>query len=153
MTHETMTIHAALSELKVLDDRITKAITSGKYVDAVKRSAEKINGMTVEEYKNKMRADHNRVVDLIARRNAIKKAVVLSNAKTMVTVGGVSYTIAEAIELKNHGMENKVKLLNVMTVQNDMAHTSLERNSGEMIERRAEEYVMRLSVLQRRLME
>ena len=141
MTHEKMTIHAALSELKTLDDRITKVITSGRYVDAVKHSAEKIGGMTVEEYKNKMRADYNKAIDLIKRRNAIKKAVVLSNAKTMVTIGGVEFTVASAIEMKNHGMENKVKLLNVMTVQNDQSMMALDRNSGEAIERRAEEYV------------
>ena len=141
MTKETLTIHEALSELKTLDARISKVITSGKYVDSVKHSAEKINGMTREEYKTKMRADLNKALDLIARRNAIKRAVVLSNAKTEIEVNGVKYTVATAIEMKNHGMEQKQALLYTLTSQNDLALANLRRNSGDEIERRAEEYV------------
>lgn len=141
MTKETLTIHEALSELKTLDARISKVITSGKYVDAVKHSAEKINGMTREEYKTKMRADLNKALDLIARRNAIKRAVVLSNAKTEIEINGVKMSVAEAIECKNHGMEQKQALLYTLTSQNDVALLNLRRNSGDEIERRAEEYV------------
>ena len=38
MTHEKMTVHKALCELKTLDARITKAIQSSTYVFANKHS-------------------------------------------------------------------------------------------------------------------
>ena len=85
MTKEQMTVHKALAELKVMDSRIAKSIQEGSYVVANKHSNEKIKGMTIADYKEYMKASHNKVTDLINRRNAIKRAVVLSNATTMVT--------------------------------------------------------------------
>ena len=142
MTKETMTVHKALVELKVIDSRISKAIQEGTYVLANKHSNEKIKGVTVNEYKEQMRASHNKVADLINRRNAIKRAVVLSNAVTKVTVGGKEVTVAEAIELKNHGMEFKADYLRYLTHQNALAQNEIIRHSGEAIEKEAEKYVL-----------
>ena len=95
MTQEKMTIHRALSELKTMDDRITKAIDDMTYVVAVKHSAEKIYGITVADFKESIKSGYQKVQSLMARRDAMKRAVVLSNATTKVTVAGketVSYT-------------------------------------------------------------
>ena len=107
MTNEKMTVHKALAELKIIDDRINNAIVSGTYVIANKHSNTKIHGMTIDDFKTSMKSDFQKVSDLIARRNAIKRTVVASNAVTKVKVGDVEYTVAEAIEMKNHGMEFK----------------------------------------------
>ncbi len=146
MTNEKMTIHKALAELKVIDSRINKAISDGTYVIANKHSNEKINGMPINEFKTAMKASHDKVMDLINRRNAIKRAVVLSNATTKIKVGNTEYTVAEAIEMKNHGMEFKTTYMRFMAHQNMNAQSELNRNSGEAIEKRAEQYV--LSVIQ-----
>ena len=61
MTIEKMTVHKALAELKTMDDRISKAIRETTYVLAVKHSAEKINGMTVANFKEKMRSGYQKV--------------------------------------------------------------------------------------------
>ena len=108
MTTEKMTVHKALAELKVIDSRISKAINEGAYVVANKHSNEKIHGKTINDFKEYMKSCHNKVTDLINRRNAIKRAVVLSNATTKIKVGNDEYTVAEAIEMKNHGMENSI---------------------------------------------
>ena len=105
MTTEKMTIHKALCELKTLDARITKCIGETEYVFANKHSNDKVNGMTVAAYCDEIKSGYQRVTDLIKRRDAIKRAVVLSNAVTKVTVGGKEYTVAEAIEMKNHGIQ------------------------------------------------
>jgi len=39
-------------------------------------------------------------VDLLKRYKAIKSAIVLSNAATTVTIAGVAYTVADAVERK-----------------------------------------------------
>ena len=142
MNKEQMTIHRALAELKVIDNRINKAIAEGTYVIANKHSNEKIAGKTINDFKDYMRSCHNKVADLINRRNAIKRAVVLSNATTKVKVDDVEYTVAEAIEMKNHGMKFKEYYMHVVTNQNATAQAELNRNSGEAIEKRAEKYIL-----------
>lgn len=141
MTKEKMTIHKALSELKTMDDRILKAMGIN-YVLAVKHSAEKINGLTVEKFKENMKSGYQKVVDLIARRDAMKRAVVLSNASTKVKIGENEYTVAEAIEMKNHGMEFRKGLLNRITRAYNEAQNELNRNGGEALEKKAEQYVL-----------
>ena len=142
MTTEKMTVHKALAELKTMDDRIMKSIRDNTYVLAVKHSAEKINGMTVANFKEKMRSGSQKATDLIARRDAMKRAVVLSNATTKVKVGENEYTVAEAIEMKNHGMEFRSALLRQMNSAYVTAQNELNRNSGETLEKKAEQYVL-----------
>lgn len=146
MTQEKMTIHKALAELKVIDNRINRAICDGSYVVANKHSNEKIGGAPINVYKERMKADYQKVDDLIKRRNAIKRAVVLSNATTKVKVGDVEYTVAEAIEMKNHGMEFVDDFAKVIASQHARAKAEIDKNSGDAIEKRAEQYV--LSVIQ-----
>ena len=142
MTNEKMTIHRALAELKTMDDRISKAIDSVTYVMAVKHSAEKINGVPVAEFKENIKSGYQKVCSLMARRDAMKRAVVLSNATTKVTVAGKEYTVAEAIEQKNHGMEFKKYLRNKLVSQQRTAQANLDANSGEALEKKAEQYVL-----------
>lgn len=142
MTKETCTVHKALAELKTMDARIDKAIRDTTYVLAVKHSAEKINGMTVANFKDKMKSGYQKAMDLIARRDAMKRAVVLSNATTKVKVGDKEYTVAEAIEMKNHGMEFRSALLRQMNSAYTSAQNELNRNSGETLEKKAEQYVL-----------
>ena len=142
MTSEKMTVHKALAELKTMDDRITKAIRDTTYVLAVKHSADKINGMTVANFKERMRSGYQKASDLIARRDSMKRAVVLSNAITKVKVGNNEYTVAEAIEMKNHGMEFRSAMLRQMNSEYVSAQNELARNSGETLEKKAEQYVL-----------
>ena len=142
MEKHNMTAHQALAELKVIDDRIMKAISSGVYVTANKHSNDKINGVTVATFKENMKSAHQKASDLIARRNAIKRALVLSNATTKVTIGGEEYTVAEAIEMKNHGMEFKRIFMETMNVQFNRAKNEIWKNSGEMLEEKAEKYIL-----------
>ena len=148
MTTEKMTVHKALAELKTMDDRITKAMGAVPYVLAVKHSAEKINGVTIANFKENMKSGYQKVNDLIARRDAMKRAVVLSNATTKVTVGGKEYTVAEAIEAKNHGVEFKKNLLNTMTYAYKSAQNELNRNGDEALEKKAEQYILSMIAAQ-----
>lgn len=142
MTHEQMTVHKALSELKVMDSKIEKAIEDASYIVSAKKSAEKINGVSVEKFKNTIKSDWQKINDLFARRDAMKRAVVLSNATTTVTINGKEYTVAEAIEMKNHGMEWRNVLIRKIGAEYDKALVDLNRNDGEAIEKKAEQYVL-----------
>lgn len=139
---EKMTVHKALAELKVLESRIIDAINDGVYCVSNKHSNAKINGVSVEDYKGVIQGSYDKATSLIIRRNAIKKAIVLSNAVTKVTVGGVEYTVAEAIAMKNHGVEFDNMLLRTLKQQHNRAKAEILLHNGDDLEKRAEQYVI-----------
>lgn len=141
MTTETMTIHKGLAELKILDGRIKKEIQNGLYCAANKHSNDKINGIPIEDFEKSARGTYDKVTDLIKRQEAIKKAVALSNAKTYVDIAEGKYTVAEAIWMKNHGIEFKDMLINSMKKQYQQAQAEVNRQNGNNLEERADQYV------------
>lgn len=142
MTTEKMTVHKALAEIKVMDDRINTAIYAGVYCLANKHSNEKVKGVAVDDYKKVMQGCYDKVNGLIKRNEAIKKAVVLSNAVTKVKIGDNEYTVAEAIWMKNHGIDNKDELLVRLQQQYNKAQAEILKNNGEELDNRAEQYVI-----------
>lgn len=144
MTTEKMTVHKALAELKIIDDRIISAINGGTYCVSNKHSNEKIKGIPIEEYKVVMQGFYDKSTDLIKRRNAIKRAVVLSNAVTKVSINGEEYTRAEAIEMKNHGVEFYELMLDVLKKQYNKAQAEILKQNGDDLEKRADQYVIGL---------
>jgi hypothetical protein len=141
MTSEKMTVHKALAELKLLDDRILKAIKSTEYCVANKHSNDKIRGVSVEEYSKQMQGGYDKAVDLIERRKSIKRAVVLSNAVTKVKIAGKEYTVAEAIEMKNHGIDFDGTLMEAMRKNYNLAMAVIKEQNGKELEERADQYV------------
>lgn len=144
MTNEKMTVHKALAELKILDARIQGATNNGVYVAVKKNNQEKISGKSVEDFKAAAKADYDRAYDLIKRRNAIKRAVTLSNATTPVKIGDDEMTVVEAIDMKNHGMEYYIKLRDMLTLQLGRANTTLEKNN-DALQSKAEQFVTGLN--------
>ena len=141
MTTEKMNVHKALSELKVLSNRIVNALAND-FVVANKHSNDKINGISIVNFNNDMKSHYQQVNDLIERRNALKRAVVSNNAVTKVTVGGTEYTVAEAIEMKNNGMEFYKMLRDELARQYTKAEAKINMNSGKSLEERAEKYIV-----------
>ena len=141
MIHEKMTVHKALAELKTLDDRINTAIGESVFVRANRHNNTKIFGKTIEEFKADSAASLMSATALINRRNAMKRAVVLSNAVTKVEIGGVEYTVAEAIEMNNHGMENLVDLRNCLREQYSTVKRMVESENGDKLVKACENYI------------
>lgn len=144
MVNETMTVHKALCELKTLDARIKKAIDGSVYVFANKHGNAKVSGLSIGDYSAEIKSAYQSATDLIARRDAIKRAVVLSNAVTNVTVGGKEYTVAEAIEMKNHGIPIQQSLLDKLKNDSRRARREADESNGMRLEMRADEYIKSL---------
>jgi len=144
MTTETMTIHKALAELKIIGDRINSSISTATFIKANKHSNEKINGVPINEFKSQIQGSWDKSNDLIKRRNAIKRATVLSNAITKVKVGIEEFTVAEAIEMKNTGVQYKKELLSMLNRQYIDAIRITEKENGETLQSKAENYVIGL---------
>ena len=141
MIHEKMTVHKALAELKTLDDRINSEITGSVFVRANRHNNTKIFGKTIPDFMADTESSYQSVKALINRRNAMKRAVVLSNAITKVEIGGVEYTVAEAIEMNNHGMENLVGLRNCLREQYSSVKRMVESENGDKLVKACENYI------------
>lgn len=96
-----ISITEALNELKLYDARITKAIDNAIFCGAAKKSADKVNFIKKDDFPERAKACYQSATDLIANRNALKSAIVKSNAVTEVTINDKTMTVAEAIERKN----------------------------------------------------
>lgn len=142
MTKETMTIHKALSDLKTLDKRIDDVISKTVFCVANKHSNEKINGVKINDYVKMMLSNYDKLVDLMDRRDALKNAVSVSNAVTKVKIVGKEYSIAEAINMKNHGIELKTKMLKAMEKDYQKAIKTIEAYNGDNLEERADQYII-----------
>lgn len=93
-----MTITRALSELKMLDKRINRTVDDAVLGGLMIGKHIQHGFQNQEEVEKKAKADDQSIQALIKRRNAIKSAIVVSNATTMIDVAGVRMTVAEAIE-------------------------------------------------------
>lgn len=95
-----MTITRALSELKMLDKRINRTVDEAVLGGLMIGKHIQHGFQHQEDIEKKAKADDQSIQALIKRRNAIKSAIVVSNAMTTIDVAGVSMTVAEAIERK-----------------------------------------------------
>ena len=143
MTHESMTVHKALAELKILDSRIDTAIVEdgAPFVMTKKHSADKVNGKSLQEIKEAATGRYDKITDLIARRKAIKQAIALSNAKTTVEICGHTYSVAEAIEYKNSGIKHEENLLVVLRRTLERARISVADFNDKQLPTRTENFI------------
>jgi hypothetical protein len=58
-----------------------------------------------------------------------------------VTIAGKEYTVAEAIEMKNHGISRLRSLMFRLTQDYNMAKSNADRTNGAELERRADDYI------------
>lgn len=137
-----MSITRGLAELKLLDKRIKKEINSTLFCSFYqeKSAKEGIKGLTNQEFENDVKSRNTSIRDLIKRRSDIKNAILISNSNTFVTVGGLGYTVIEAIEHKN-AIEYEKILLEKMksdfsSVKGRIEHHNIEveKNVAKMIE-------------------
>lgn len=142
MTTETMTIHRGLAEINVLEDRISKLTREAIFCGAAKQSMKKMNGVSIEEYKANGQSSLDKIKDLIARLNAIKRAISESNAVTHRMVCGKDYTIAQIIWMNQHGIDFLSDLLNQMERQYSNAISTIERTNANLSDR-ADDFVIR----------
>lgn len=96
-----ISLHRALSELKLIDAKIEKLILEIE-PNGLKQKGKMINGYYEEEdFSKNAKSKFQAVNDLIERKVKIKAAIVKANAETMVTIGEREMTIADAITYKS----------------------------------------------------
>lgn len=140
MTTETMNIHKALSEKKILDSRIEKEIISTSFVGSHVVNNDRVSGINIKDFINNAKSKMDKIRDMIARRDAIHRGVQQSNAVTKVKIGGSEYTVAEAIWMNEYGTTLLSKLKDTISQQYnkelrkvDSANTQLEQDADNFV--------------------
>jgi len=126
-----ISITEALTELKLYDQKINKALSSAYFVGGKKKSSNIVSIFKLENFEANAKASYQSVSDLIENRAKLKSAIVQSNATTMVEIAGKKYTVAEAIERKNSIMYDKM-LLQTMKAQWGEANIKVEKENNRV---------------------
>lgn len=127
-----MLVTEGLNELKTLDARINRAISDAEFVVEAKESDKKVTpAQTKEDFKKKAQTSYDSINDLIRRREAIKAAIVASNAATEVEICGEKMSVAKAIETKS-SIEYKKALLHAMKRQLADANASMNKKNAAL---------------------
>ena len=141
MTTETMTIHKALSEAKIIDDRINDAIRAIKSCSYKKHSAINVDGISSEQFSELARSRYQKAIDLIKRRDAIKRAINQSNAATKIVVAGREMTVAESIYEQKYGLDMKRKLLQKLINDYNNALDKIRYENEQNLEEKLEQHI------------
>ena len=135
-----MTITEGLVELKLYDSKINKAITEARFIATKKNKDKKIGRLSQEEFEKRASESYQSIIQMITNRNAIKKAIVLSNATNVVEISGEKMTVAEAIEKRNIN-DYMSSLLSRMIIQ--LTDTDMYiREENEKVDEQAEKLLI-----------
>ncbi|MGI6174096.1 MAG: hypothetical protein ACOYI8_09415 [Christensenellales bacterium] len=139
---ETMTVQKALEQATLIDKKINDSI---RLLDTsnVKKASEdtiRLTKMKVGEYIDRANADMQSIEDLFMRRRALRAALHKSNANTQVVIGGETYSVAEAIEMRKTGIGLQEEYYRKLA-SNRASAASAVSQSEEKVTRVADEMV------------
>lgn len=127
-----MSIHRALSELKLIDSKIEKKINNFHPVGLYQESNKKINNLiSQEEFKAVAESHYDSITKLIDRKSLIKRAIVDSNAKTQVTIGDEKMSVADAIT-KKESIKQTLSLIDRMRSVKMSAEVDMIDNNNKI---------------------
>ena len=126
-----ITVTEALKKLKLYDDKIYKAIGRAEFVGAAKKNSDLIGHKKKSTYENDAQSSFDSITAMIDNRDALKSAIVNSNAITKVEIGGITMTVAAAIEKKS-SIEYDKRFLYAMKEQFDSAVSTVARENAKV---------------------
>lgn len=125
---ESMTIHRALAELKLIDARIESAIAAIEPTGNMQKGKLVNMYYSLEDFEKNAKARFQSVNDLMERKTKIKSSIVRANGVTKVTIGGVEMTIADAINFKGI-VSFKKRLIDNLKSKHAHAKAVTEKNN------------------------
>lgn len=137
-----MTIHEALSTLKLLDKRIQSKLGNA-FISKRLVANNKINDIDVKDYETKLKANFDSVKALIKNKAKIKAAIDKSNSITEVTIGKYTMTVQEAI-VRKHLIEDEENFLAYLKSQYSEAVKAMNK-ANEGLQEKAERYLVSIT--------
>lgn len=134
-----MTVQRALNELKIIDERLNKRLQEFTIIGTKKVSETRVveTRESVVEFENRAKGVLDSVDGLLKRKNALKHAIMQSNATTMIEVGGKTYSVMTAIDRKRTIESEK---LVVRQMRDMLAHAEYKMNQENV---KMESYIQR----------
>ncbi len=128
---EKMSIHRALSELKLIGARIEKMLLD--IIPAgIAQNDKLVNGQHLrKDFEADAKSKYQAISDLIKRRQTIKSKIILSNATTFIEIGNKRIVVADAIDMKSI-IQHKKKIVEVLKKWNASAKKNLEQHNVEV---------------------
>lgn len=114
-----MTLHRALSELKLIDAKIAKTIESIEPSGISQKGKLVNNYYTNDDFEKSAKSTLQSVLDLIKRKSQLKSAIVNANSVTSMKVAGEEMTIAEAINMKQAIVAKKLLVQSIERKHNN----------------------------------
>jgi hypothetical protein len=98
---ESMTLHKALSELKLIEGKITKRMGDIVPVGIFQKN-NKIDGyVTPEDFDKNAQSLYQSITDLFERQQTIKSALMKKNLEVIIDIAGLKMSIADALNYKS----------------------------------------------------
>lgn len=135
-----MSVTRALATLKATDAKIEKAIASIQFLALTAGTdAHQVvvgSSASVAEVNENIKARYTSLKDMLTLRDALKGAIIKSNAAQVVTIGKATMTVAQAIEAKR-SLALKELLLRKMVQDfnaNEAAHSRYTKAYNDKVE-------------------
>jgi len=131
-----MTLTRALSEIKMLDNKIKSFNNATKEWVTVSKNGVIKGYQDLAGFKSNVQSNKDKLEDLISRRNEIKRALIVANNTITISLGGKSYTIAEAIDRKGFLATEKATFnsINVLILKSKTMLETEDKNLDRKIE-------------------
>lgn len=123
----SLSVTQGLAELKLLDKRLSNHLNNMSWVQVATLK----KPVDAERLKSRASAEYQSYLDIVKRRDSIKRAIVLSNATTRVKIGSWESTVAEAIEHKS-SMQYERRLLDSMKSQLQEQRRQYEEENSQV---------------------
>lgn len=108
------TVTRGLSELKTIKKRLAKLVQETTFMST------KVAGQAWRDHIHETQAKWQAIGDLLSRYERLKFAIIMSNAQTKVTINGRTYTVAEAIAMKEVLQQKRAVLDRLRYVRNEV---------------------------------
>jgi hypothetical protein len=99
-TKAKMSVQRALTKKKSYPVEIIRTKRQTPFIVANRNTNTKINGISIEDVKKNILAANDSTTDMRKQYHNTLTAIALSNSTTKVKIGGVDYTVTEAIQMK-----------------------------------------------------
>lgn len=119
-----LTVTRGLSEINTIKKRLSKLTQNTTFMST------KVGGRAWRDHLHETKSNWQAINDLISRFQDLKFAIITSNANTQVKIGNQTYTVAQAIAMKEC-LEHKRSLLDKLRqVRRDVDTTVQHHNDG-----------------------
>lgn len=133
MSDQEMTVYSALSKRKIYRDRLQKLLDpTAKFVGTKVGNPAEINGISEEDFINKCKSNYDKAVAVIHNFHALNAAITQSNAKTIISINGEEFTVAEAI-VRYDQLNAEISFLNKITEDVAKATATITRYNTDKL--------------------